>query len=761
MLPAEVTSFVGRRQELTAIRQLMASTRLLTLTGPGGVGKTRLVVRAAEQMSRAYPDGVHFVGLDALRHGDLLPATIGAALQIPDTAADTDAQLVEFLRDKHLLLVLDNCEHVIDDTAHLVGRILAGAPHVRVLATSRQVLDIEGEQAMVVPPLAVPRVGTRREAAKLDAMTLFTDRAADSVRGFTLDADNWSFALRICAKLDGMPLAIELAVAWLRTLSIQELADELDQGLNLLDKGGRNVRARQKTLRATIQWSYELASYEEQLLWARLSVFSDGATLEAIEAVCAGDVIHPDDVLGILASLVDKSIVQRDDQFAAPRFRMLEAVRQFGASRLAASKHRVELGRRHRDFYLGMARGAEADWYGGRDQGAVYQRLRGEHANLRLALEFCLANPGESAVGLELVTRLHVYWMNCGHYGEGRRWFNEVLAVEREPSPTRAKALSVCGYLNNALGDSGTAREQSRAALAWAVRSGHVGEQGRVRVVLGGAALLDGDLRAGARLCGSARAYLEAAGEWSWSLTAEAVLLMSMAFGGDSHGVMTRAKAALAEAERLGQEWCCIHIRYALALAQHTAGRHDSATKSALTGVHAARKFNDVLGVCMHVELLAWIAEASGRAKQAAQLLGLVERLWPLLGGKAMLGSQTWVEPHDECAARTRAALGAEAYQSAYARGMANGQDFAQAVSFVLDERRTSPGVGRERQQLTKREWQVAELIAKGMTNKEIAAQLVVATRTAETHVDHVLAKLGFTSRSQIATWVAENPRTG
>ncbi|WP_246493432.1 ATP-binding protein [Crossiella cryophila] len=758
MLPAELTSFVGRRKELAAIRRLIAGTRLLTLTGPGGVGKTRLAMRAAEQMRRAYPDGVHFVALDSLSHGDLLAATIAAALRLPDTTADATAHLMEFLRAKQLLLVLDNCEHVIDSSARLVARLLAEAPEVRVLVTSRQVLEVEGEQTLLVPPLDVPEVSSRREAAKLDVLALFADRAADSVRGFTLDERNWNLALRICAKLDGMPLAIELAVAWLRTLAIEELATELDRGLNLLDHGSHQAPRRQRTLRATIQWSYELADTAEQLLWARLSVFSGGATLEAIEAVCGGEGLNPDEVLGLLASLVDKSIVQRDDQHEVPRFRMLEAVRQFGATRLAAADTGETLRAWHRDYFLAMARGAEADWFGGRDQAGVYRRLRGEHANLRAALEFSLSNPGAAELGLELVTRLHVYWINCGLYGEGRRWLSEALSSAQPTARFYAKALWVCAYANNALGDTATSKELGRQALTWSYRTGDRAAHGCARAVLGGAALLDGEPEQGVRLCESARSYLDGPGETTWWLIAESILLISMAFGGAAQATLNRAKHAQTVGEATGQESALVHVRYALALALHKAGRHDAAVRQCQAGIRRARDFNDVLSVCMFAELLAWIAEAAGRFRQAAQLLGVVEQVWPLLGGKAMLGSPMWVRPHDDCLHRTRTALGAEAFQTGYAKGMANSGDLRQAVAFLLEERRRGTGVPRAENQLTKREQQVAELVAQGLTNREIAARLVVAPRTAETHVDHVLAKLGFTSRTQIASWIAGQP---
>ncbi|MDX6280050.1 MAG: hypothetical protein QOH03_1121, partial [Kribbellaceae bacterium] len=305
-LPAELTSFVGRRQELLDVRALLATSRLVTLTGPGGVGKTRLALRTAVQVRRTFPDGVWLVELAALREPTLLARTIGVALGLRDADEDPVARLTDYLSDRSLLLVLDNCEHLAADCAALVRRLLPAAPGIRVLATSRHVLGVEGEHVYSVPPLAIGELVS-------DAVRLFADRGAAVSTGFVVDPVNGASVTEICRRLDGIPLAVELAAAWLRVLSVSELLDRLDA-------------LSSKSLAAALEWSHDLCSPEEQSLWARLSVFAGGFDLAGAEAVGGG--------LDVLAGLVDKSIVQREQRGGATRFRLLEPVRQYGLRRL-------------------------------------------------------------------------------------------------------------------------------------------------------------------------------------------------------------------------------------------------------------------------------------------------------------------------------------------------------------------------------------------------------------------------------------------
>ena len=337
-LPAELTSFVGRRQQLSEIRRLLSTSRLLTLTGVGGAGKTRLALRTVREMQRAFPDGAWFVDLAALRDRQLLPHTIATALDLRHLSGNPLADLTDHLQDKQLLLVLDSCEHLTESCAVVVSKLLAEAPGLRVLATSRHVLEVEGEQALAVPPLSVPDEGVPLgEAAHFEAVTLLVERARAVDPQFEITEDNRAAVVELCQRLDGLPLAVELAAVWLRALSPAQILERLHDRFHLLTTGRRAGPARHQALEAAITWSFDLCSPEEQLLWARLSVFSGGFDLESAEEVGAGDGVARDEVLELLAGLVGKSIVvrQHDVERGDSWYRLLETIREYGAQRLS------------------------------------------------------------------------------------------------------------------------------------------------------------------------------------------------------------------------------------------------------------------------------------------------------------------------------------------------------------------------------------------------------------------------------------------
>jgi predicted ATPase/DNA-binding CsgD family transcriptional regulator len=752
-LPAELTSFVGRRHELNAMRRLMASSRLLTLIGPGGVGKTRLVVRALEQMRRVYRDGVYFVGLDTLRDANLLAETLSEVFGLSDAAADPLGGIVEFLQDRHVLLVLDNCEHLAPTCAVLIDKVLSAAPGVSVLATSRHVLGLSGEQTLRVDPFTVPSASCLREAEELDVVTMFADRAGDSLVGFVVDETNWQQILRTCQRLDGLPLAIELAVTWLRVLPIDELADRLGNSLDLLTRGGQTKPDRQKTLVATIQWSYDLASTEEQILWSRMSVFSGGATLAAIESVCSGGRIRRQDVLELVAGLVDKSVVQQTGQHPVRRYRMLDAVRQFGRDRLTAAGKWSEVSRRHVKYYLALSMKGETEWLGGISQPAVHAQLRREHANFRAALEFGLTEPGGSELALRLVANLYFYWLNCGNLAEARVWTARVLSSS-QPSRAQARTRCIAAYTAGVAGETRLSVELSEAALAWARLNGDLDIKGHALMVMGCAALVDADPARARALCADAAAAFELVDNRTYSLLSRAVMLIAMAFDGDLATTVGLARKDLADCEERGEQWTRTHVLYALGLAQLRLRDYEAATRTALAGLRNTRVFDDVLGASMHVSLLTWIAVAAGRFEQAAQLLGVAQKIRPLIGADPLVRSPTWSVHNRDSYERTRSALDGRAYQAAFDRGVAHSASLAQAIDFIVDKRSATPDRPVRGDLLTRREIQVADLIGRGLTNKEIGVKLVIAQRTAETHVAHIMNKLGVTSRSQVATWL-------
>ena len=465
-LPAESTRFFGRSAEAAAIRDALGRSRLVTLTGPGGVGKTRIAVRVACGLGAAFPDGVYMVQLSALRDPELLGSTVAGALGIAgrrSAEGQLDA-LVDYLRGKRVLLILDTCEHMIDACALLADVLLRGTEGPMLLTTSRQVLDIPGEVVYPIPPLDVPDDGG-------DAVALFADRVSAAVPGFTITTDILPKIVELCRGLDGIPLAIELAAVRLRAVGLEELLGRLGDRLRLLGTGSRRTTERHQTLRMTISWSYDLCSPAEKVLWTRLSVFAGEFSLEAVEAVCGGEPLADERMIDTLIGLVDKSIVLRADTVDSPdgaRYRMLDAVREYGAQ-LLADPQRYHA--RHLAFYLGLAREFQPAFLSGR-QRALVDAIARDQANIRVALEYSLTN-GQAPAGLELATACWGFWMATSRLSEGAYWLQRLLEQAREPTPQRVRGLWLASWLLSGQGDNETAsalRAQARAISAPAGR---------------------------------------------------------------------------------------------------------------------------------------------------------------------------------------------------------------------------------------------------------------------------------------------------
>src|SRR5215475_1874715 len=458
-LPAELTSFVGRRGELAEVKRLLAGSRLVTLTGVGGVGKTRLALQAAAGLRRAFRDGVWLVQLDQLRDQALVAQAVAGALGLQDRSGYAPAEaLAEYLAGRQLLLVLDNCEHLVDPAAKLADLLLRAAPGLRVLATSRESLNITGETVLAVPPLAMPEAGRRltvAELARFPAVGLFAERAAQVVPGFALTEANVAAVAGICGRLEGLPLAIELAAARLPVLSVEQIEARLGDRLGLLTRGGRTRPVRQQTLRASIEWSWELCSQAEQLLWARLSVFAGGFELDAAEGICADHRLASEEVLELLAALAGKSILIAVHRGGVARYRLSEPLREFGQERLQSSCESTALRRRHRDWHEQMPRQVDIDWLSPHIA-ALTARLFREYANVQGAQDFCQTEPGEAEAGLRIA--LHVWFFQCwiaGFVSEGRYRLSQVLARAPEPTVWRAQGLLLATFLAAVSGDRG------------------------------------------------------------------------------------------------------------------------------------------------------------------------------------------------------------------------------------------------------------------------------------------------------------------
>jgi predicted ATPase/class 3 adenylate cyclase len=469
-LPQQATSFVGRKKELAELKRLLVGTRLLTLTGSGGCGKTRLSLQVAAEALERFPDGAWLVELAPLADPGLVPQTAATVLGLKEEPGKPIVQtLTTHLKNKRLLLLLDNCEHLLDGCAQLADTLVRQCPEVTILGSSREALGTGGEQAYRVPSLSLPdpkQVHTPASVAPFEAVQLFTDRALRARSDFQVSEQNASTLASICHRLDGIPLAIELAAARVRSLSVEEINNKLDHRFRLLTGGSRTALPRQQTLCSLIDWSYDLLREAEKLFLQRLSVFAGGWTLAAAEAVCAGEGIEKRDVLDLLTSLADKSLVVPEQEDAQTRSRLLETVRQYARDRLEDTGRSTAVQVRHRDYYLALAEEA-APKLRGAEQLMWLRSLEEEHENLRAGLAWSLAE-AETGGGLRLCGALQRFWGIRGHLSEGRQWCTRVLckAGAEERTRERAYALNAAGALSYYQGDHPAARALYEQSLA-------------------------------------------------------------------------------------------------------------------------------------------------------------------------------------------------------------------------------------------------------------------------------------------------------
>ena len=757
-IPLELTSFVDRRKELAEAKSLLSISRFVTLNGIGGVGKTRLALRVAARARREFPDGVTLVELGELRDESLLVGVVAAALGLRDRSArPVQATLVEFLVPRKLLLVLDNCEQVVDAVAKLAETLLRACPGLRILATSREPVGIGGETVVMVPPLPVPdpdRLPTG--STRNDAMALFAERGAAVVPGFELNESNTVTIARICRRLDGLPLSIELAAARLRAMSPDQILQRLTDRYALLTRGSRGASTRQQTLRSCIDWSFELCTAREQLMWGRLSVFAGGFELDAAEGVCGTDLAQ-EDLLDTLMALVEKSILIREEYSSVVRFRMLETIRDYGHERLEQTRAYVSLRYRHRNWYVSLALNAEAEWISARQRDWIV-RLNREQPNIREALEFCIDD--DSTAGLRTAAALYLFWASQGLYDEGRRWFERLLAQQTGPGTVdRAKALWAGSFLAGVQGDLRVATDLVEEGRALADQMTDPMPRAYLALAEGYLTVFGGD-RPDARpqLENAVRVYA-ARGNLLFQVLALGGLGMVHDLRNDTERAIDCFERALAITEARGES---VYRSYMLSMLAVAVWRHgDRARANQLLGqaLRMDRVVNDHLNASMCLQALAWIAAEEQNVRRAVVLIGAAEELSRSVGSSTefMSGSHMHQAEFERV---TRRSLSQQAFAAAKGEGSALG--FVAAVAYALGEQvpPTPASAGGPSSKLTKREREVASLIAEGLTNKEIAARLVISPRTAQGHVEHLLTKLGFTSRAQIAAWVVESQNT-
>jgi len=757
-LPADLTSFVGREREIAAVKRLLAKCRMITLAGTGGVGKTRVALRTASEVKRSFGDGVWLVELAALTDAALVAQTVADALRIQGLVADHSLDsLVDYLRSRHVLLVLDNCEHLVDPCAALAESVLRSCPEVRILATSRQPLRVDGEHVLPVRPLPISEAMSPPSAerpGRSPAVQLFVERAAAIQPEFEITSRNGMAVAEICRRLDGIPLAIELAAGRLRVLSVDQLRERLDNRFGLLTGTSPTTLPRQRTLRALIDWSFELCSPAEQLLWSRLSVFRDGFELDAVESVSVDREIAAADVLEVLTGLVDKSVVTAESGDDHMRYVLPETLAEYGRERLSGADE-VALRRRQRDWCHRLVSLVEVGWFTGQ-QVNVFARMRREHANLRVALGFCASEPREAEIGLRMASSLRFYWVLNGSMAEGRHWLDRLLAQHPARDAARLKALRVNAHLAVLLNDYAGADvllvEACRLSEFVGDRSGNPD----VMQVQGLNALFQGDARRAISLLGDALEGHQKLDDLAAVAYDEVQLALATLSMGDQDGALGIVEESLRTCESSDENWTTSLALFALSVVAARRGDHARAIDAGRQSIRLRQPLEDRRNIGLNFEALAWSAAGSGDAERAARLFGAAQAVEQSIG-TSMRAIGYLAELHERYERVARQALGDAAFERELGVGLRS--DFDGAVDYALgvDKRiAESPAEPAAEAGLTKREWEIAQLVADGMSNRAIASDLVISRRTVEAHVEHILAKLNFTSRTQVAAWIAQ-----
>src|SRR5215203_2705100 len=758
-LPAPRTSFVGRDQEMVEVKRMLAMTRLLTLTGAGGSGKTRLALEVAWDLAGVYQDGVWLVELAPLTDEALVPQMVAEILGVHEQPnrqpADT---LVDALEAKELLLVLDNCEHLVEACASLVDALLAGCPRLKVLATSRESLGVAGETVWVLSSLSVPhtdRLPETGELTRYDAVRLFVDRARLRLPDFDLTSANGRAVAEVCRKLEGIPLAIELATARMGTLALEEVAHRLEDSLGLLTAGPRTAEPRQRTMRATLQWSHGLLSEPERVLFRRLSVFAGGWTLEASEAV-GSDGIEENDVLDLLGRLVEKSLVVAEaTEGGRVRYRMLEPVRQYAQEKLKEGGEEEAAQRRHAEYFLAFAEEAEPGLKGAQE-GEWLKRLEREHDNLRAALSWALES-GKVELGLRLGGALGEFWYVRGHYGEGRRWLEAALLAQGDtPSaPARAKALFQAGYIASGQGDYKSSVSFGEESLALYRRLGDRASSATALYTLGVLAIYRNEWERASTLTEDAIALQREMNDRVGVVRSLLILASVTLAQHDYERAMALYEESLALAQEIEDDFAIALSLLIGALASLGQGDHRQTRALSQESLKLSQQLGMAFGIASYLLTAACLAGAEGQPVLSARLWGAAEALVEEVGRILSPGELHVYAPFIDAA---RSQLDEARWEAALAEGRAMSTD--EVVEYALSKEDAATAAPRLPEQqsveeppsLTRREREVAALVAQGYTNRQIATGLFVSERTVETHVANVLRKLNVHSREQITS---------
>ena len=765
-LPAQLTTFIGRERDVITLRTILqrSDVRLVTLTGTGGVGKTRLGLKVASEVFDEFTDGVFFVSLAPISNPDLVIPTIAEVLGIREVGDRILLDLLKaYLLDKSMLLLLDNFEQVIP-AAVQVSDLLLACPQLKVVVTSRAVLHVRGEQEFSVPPLAVPDPQHLPDLVALsqyEVVTLFLQRAQAAMPDFQMNEANAATIAEICIHLDGLPLAIELAAARIKLLPPQAMLTRLEQRLHVLIGGPRDVPVRQQTLRNTIAWSYHLLDTQEQQLFRRLSVFVGGCTLEAVESVCYETQQEALSALSEIASLLDKSLLQRVANEGEARLMMLETIREYGLECLRESGEATLIQSEHAQYFLSMAEELEPHYFGAQAT-AVLDQLEREFENIRAALTW-LARSGEKELALRLMVASWWFWFARSHLSEGRQWFEQLLRSNEEVAdPVRARALIDVGWFAFQQEDYAHAKNWLSEGLSIFRQLGDKKNTGFSLYRLGLVAWREENYLA---LQAFAEEALNIFNEVGFQEgIADTLLLLSKIYSEREEyaSAYSKAEQALTLFREIDDRWAIAYSLIILADVVFKQGDAITARKLTEESLTISIGLGYMRIIAVSLEHLAEILAALGEPAKAARLWGTVEALrdGAIASGSFLLPNMrsNQRESYHRSMAAVRSILGETSFATAWAEGRAMSPAQALAAQgsvfpYTSTPSRPSPTLPAKSRssypdELTEREVEVLRLVASGLTNERVAEQLVISSRTVNSHLTSIYAKIGVSTRS-------------